>query len=72
MNDFPVIERSIMLRYHGSKIFGSQKSVLTETAIFIVEQQKGSMGHRFVPECNHALFRFFFLPYLKDRGFLRS
>ena len=79
MNDFPVIERSITLRYHGSKISGSQKSVLTETAIFIVEQQKGSMGHRLVPECSHAqkshtcqFFRFFFLPYLKDRGFLRS
>ena len=66
MNDFPVIERSITSRYHGIKISGSQKSFLTELAIFIVEQQKKSMGYRFVPECNHTqeshtcqLFRFF-------------
>ena len=79
MNDFPVIKSGITSRYHGSKISGSQKSFLTETAIFIVEQQKESMGHRFVPECNHAqkshtcqFFRFFLLPYLKDRGLLRS
>ena len=79
MNDFPVIEKSITSRYHGIKISGSQKSFLTESAIFIVEQQKESMGYRFVPECNHTqeshtcqLFRFFFLPYLKDHWLLRS
>ena len=34
---------------------GPQKSfLLTETAIYIVEQQKESMGYRFVPECNHT------------------
>ena len=55
MNDFPVIERSITSHYHGSKISGSQKSfLLTETAIYIVEQQKESMRYRFVSECNHT------------------
>ena len=43
-----------MSGYHGSKISGSQQSFLTEMAICIVERWKKSMGHRFVPECNHA------------------
>ena len=33
---------------------GSQQFFLTETAIFIFERWKKSMGYRFVPECNHA------------------
>ena len=36
---------------------------------------KKSMGFRFVPECNHAQEShtcIFFLPYLRDRGLLRS
>ena len=40
--------------YHCSKISGSKQSFLTETAIWIVERWKKSLGYRFVPECNHA------------------
>ena len=49
----------------------------TETAIFIFERWKKSMGYRFVPECNHAqeshlsIFSFS-LPYLQDHSLLRS
>ena len=54
--------------YHGSKISGSQRTFLTETA------RKKSIGNRFLPECNHAeesyTGRFFFLPYLQDHGLL--
>ena len=32
----------------------SQQPFFTETAIYIVEWWKKSMGYRFVPECNHA------------------
>ena len=61
---------------HGSKIFRTQQSFLTEMAIGNVERWKKSMGSRFVPECNHAqeqshtslFFRFFFLPYLQDHA----
>ena len=39
-----------------ARLFGSQQSFLTETAIFIVEQKRKVTGYRFVPEteCNHA------------------
>ena len=40
--------------YHCSKISRSKQSFLTETAIWIVERWKKSLGYRFVPECNHA------------------
>ena len=40
--------------YHCGKISGSKQSFLTETAIWIVERWKKSLGYRFVPECNHA------------------
>ena len=40
--------------YHCSKISGSKQSFLKETAIWIVERWKKSLGYRFVPECNHA------------------
>ena len=71
-------------RYHGSKISGSQQSVMSETAICVVERWKESMGYHFVPECNQAqescmpnffvfvLFWFFFLPYLQDHALLSS
>ena len=39
---------------------------LTETAIYIVERWKKSMGYCFVPECNHAQVSHicqFFLPF---------
>ena len=42
------------LRYHGSKISGSQQSFLTETAICIVERLNKSMDYRLVPECNQV------------------
>ena len=41
-------------RYRGSKISGSQQSVMTETAICVVKQWKEIMGYHFVPECNHT------------------
>ena len=41
-------------RYHGSKISGSQQSVMTETAICVVGRWKETMGYHFVPECNHT------------------
>ena len=41
-------------RYHGSRISGSQQSVMTETAICVVEPWKETLGYHFVPECNHA------------------
>ena len=70
-------------RYHGSKISGSQQSVMTETAICVVKQWKEIMGYHFVPECNHTqkscmlncfvfVLFFFFLPYLQDHALLRS
>ena len=40
--------------YHCSKISGSKQSFLTETAIWIVERWKKSLGYRFVPKCNNA------------------
>ena len=40
--------------YHCSKISGSKQSFLKETAIWIVERWKKSLGYRFVPKCNHA------------------
>ena len=65
--------------YHGSKISWSQQPFFTATAICIVKRWKWSMGYCFAPECNHTqeshtcqLFRFFFLPYLKDHWLLRS
>lgn len=33
----------------------SQQPFFTKTAICSIERWKNSMGHRFVPECNHAL-----------------
>ena len=73
------MKRSGTSRYQGSKISGSQQAFLTETAICIVERQRKNMGYRFVLGCNHSQeshtfiqFLFFFLPYLKDRGLLRS
>ena len=57
-----------------------QQHFLKETAICIVERGKKGMGYRFMPECNHAqeshACHFFFfrfcLPYLQERGLLRS
>ena len=44
--------RSVTSRYHGSKI--SISTINRETAITIDERWKNSIGHRFVPELNHA------------------
>ena len=55
--------------YHGSKISGTQQSFLTEKAICTVEQWKKRLGHRKVI---YNIFFSFFLPYLKDHGFLRA
>ena len=45
-------------RYHGSNIFGTQQSFLTEKAICTVEQWKKRLGHRKVIY-NSFFFRFF-------------
>ena len=47
-------QRSVTSRYHGIKMSISQQPFLTETAIYIFERWKKSMGYRFVSECNHA------------------
>ena len=58
--------RSVTSPYHWSKFSGSQLSLLTETAICIVERWKKSLDYHFDPECYHAqesytcqFFRFF-------------
>ena len=73
-----IARRSMTSGYHDSKFSGSQQSFLTETAICMVERWKKSMGHRFVPEFNHAQesytcqpFRYF-LSYLQYHDLLRS
>ena len=43
-----------MSRYHGSKISGTKQSLLTETAICVVERWNKVMGYHIVPESNHA------------------
>ena len=62
--DWLIERRSVTSCDHGSKIFRSQQSFLTEMAISIVERWKKSMGSRLR---NHAqeshtslFFRFFF------------
>ena len=51
---YRIERRSTMSCYYGSKIFGSQQSFLTETAICIVERCKKNMDYCLVPERNHA------------------
>ena len=74
------IELSVSSHYHGSKIYRSQQSFFTETAIVV--RRKKKMGHHFVPRAVmlrkviHVSFFFFvfFLPYmyLQNHGLLRS
>ena len=73
--------RRVTSGYHGSKMSGSQESLLRETAICIdcrTVEKSISMGYRFVPKCNYAEkshtcpFFALNLPYLQDHKFLRS
>ena len=72
------LERSLTLRYQGSRRSESRQLFLIKMAIYIVKRWKKSIGC-FVPDFSHAqkshtcqFFRFFFLPYLRDHGVLRS
>ena len=56
-------------RYHGSNIFGTQQSFLTEKAICTVEQWKKRLGHRKV--IYNIFFSFFFAIFEGPR-FLKS
>ena len=66
--------RNVTSRYYGCKISGSQQSLLTETSndgrkVWASVLFPSATMHRKVTQC---IFSFFFLPYLQDRGLLRS
>ena len=56
-------------RYHGSNIFGTQQSFLTEKAICTVEQWKKRLGHRKVI---YNIFFFVFFAIFEGPRFLES
>ena len=72
------IERHVTSHYHGSYISGSQKSFLTKTAIFIIEQWKEKLELPFcswVQSCTAKSYIHFFLfslSYLQDHDLLIS
>ena len=73
--------RRVTSGYHGSKMSGSQQSLLREAAICIdcrTVEKSICTGYRFVPKCNYAEeshtcpYFSLNLPYLEDHEFLRS
>ena len=73
--------RRVTSGYHGSKMSGSQQSLLREAAICIdcrTVEKSICTGYRFVPKCNNAEeshtcpYFSLNLPYLEDHEFLRS